>query len=55
MRTGPRSGLVKRTSRLPLRGPVRIGWDESRNLQFQPSGGRAQDLSEVASVREVAA
>jgi uncharacterized protein (DUF342 family) len=39
----------------PLRGPVRIGWDESRNLQFQPSGGRVQDLSEVASVREVAA
>lgn len=39
----------------PLRGPVRIGWDESRNLQFQPSGGRVQDLSDVASVREIAA
>ncbi|MFM7260224.1 MAG: FapA family protein, partial [bacterium] len=38
-----------------LKGPVRLDWDESRNLQFRVAGGRVQDLSDVATVREVAA
>jgi hypothetical protein len=38
-----------------LRGPVTLGWDESRNLQFRIAGGKPQDLASVASVREAAA
>jgi uncharacterized protein (DUF342 family) len=38
-----------------LRGPLTLGWDENRNLQFRVSGGRVQELRDVASVRELAA
>lgn len=38
-----------------VKGPVHIGWDECRNLQFRVAGGRVQDLADVATVREVAA
>lgn len=38
-----------------LKGPLSIRWDESRNLQFRVAGGRVQDLSDVATIREVAA
>ena len=38
-----------------LKGPLTLGWDENRNLQFRVSGGRVQELRDVASVREIAA
>lgn len=38
-----------------IRGPVTLGWDENRNLQFRIAGGRVQELRDVASVRELAA
>ncbi len=38
-----------------LKGPLTLGWDENRNLQFRLAGGRVQELRDVASVREVAA
>jgi hypothetical protein len=38
-----------------LRGPLTLGWDENRNLQFRVAGGRVQELRDVASVRELAA
>ena len=44
---------VKFTS--TLKGPVVIGWDDNRNLQFRVAGGRVQELRDVATVREVAA
>ncbi|MFZ9915184.1 MAG: FapA family protein, partial [Phycisphaerales bacterium] len=37
-----------------VKGPVQLGWDENRNLQFRVAGGRVQDLREVATIREVA-
>ncbi|MFM7053078.1 MAG: DUF342 domain-containing protein [Planctomycetota bacterium] len=37
-----------------VKGPVQIGWDENRNLQFRVAGGKPQDLREVATVREAA-
>jgi len=38
-----------------LKGPLTLGWDENRNLQFRVAGGRVQELRDVASVREIAA
>ncbi len=38
-----------------IRGPLTLGWDENRNLQFRVAGGRVQELRDVASVRELAA
>jgi hypothetical protein len=38
-----------------LKGPLTLGWDENRNLQFRVAGGRVQELRDVASVRELAA
>lgn len=38
-----------------IKGPLTLGWDENRNLQFRVAGGRVQELRDVASVREVAA
>lgn len=38
-----------------VKGPLLISWDENRKLQLRVGTGRVQDLSEVASVREVAA
>ncbi len=38
-----------------LKGPVVIGWDECRNLQFRVGSGPVQELTDVASVKEVAA
>lgn len=38
-----------------LKGPLSIGWDENRSLQFRVAGGRVQELREVATVRECAA
>lgn len=38
-----------------IKGPLTLGWDENRNLQFRVAGGRVQELRDVASVREIAA
>ena len=38
-----------------IKGPLTLGWDENRNLQFRVAGGRVQELRDVASVRELAA
>ena len=38
-----------------IKGPLTLGWDENRNLQFRIAGGRVQELRDVASVRELAA
>lgn len=37
-----------------IKGPLTLGWDENRNLQFRVAGGRVQELRDVASVREAA-
>ena len=38
-----------------VKGPISISWDDCRNLQFRLSSGGVRELSEIASVREVAA
>ena len=38
-----------------VKGPISISWDDGRNLQFRLSSGGVKELSEIASVRELAA